>query len=209
MQAIYHTAHTRGNADRDWLKANHSFSFANYHNPDRMNFGALWVLNEDIITPGMGFDTHPHDNMEIITIPLTSDLEHKYSMGNVGGINEGKIQVKSAGIGVYYNEYKKNPDKPINLIQLWVMANKYNVQPRYYQKSVRELKKKNAHYQVLSANKEDDAMWIHQNVWFHLTDFEESTETEYEMKKEGSGVYIFVIEGEFKIDDHRLKKVTH
>ena len=127
-------------------------------------------------------------------------------MGNVGAVNEGKTQVMSAGTGVYHSEYNKNPDKPINLIQLWVMPNKYNVQPRYDQKSVRELKKKNAHYQVLSPNKEDDAMWIHQSAWFHLADFEESTETEYEIKKEGNSVYIFFIEGEFKVENHRLKK---
>lgn len=127
-------------------------------------------------------------------------------MGNVGAINEGKIQVMSARTGVYHSEYKKNPYKPNNLIQLWVMQNKYNAQPRYDQKSVRELKKKNAHFQVLSPNKVDDTMWIHQSAWFHLVDFEKSTESEYEIKKEGNSVYIFVIEGEFKVENHRLKK---
>ena len=118
MHAIYHVAHKRRNANHGWHKANHSFSFANYHNPDRLNFGVLWVLNDDIIAPGMGFDTQPHYNMEIITIPLTGDLEHKYGMGNVGVINEGEIQIMIAGTGVYHSDYKKNPYKLINLIQI-------------------------------------------------------------------------------------------
>ena len=143
MKTIYHSAETRGNANHGWLKANHSFSFAQYHDPERMNFGALRVLNDDTIAPGKGFGTHPHDNMEIITIPLKGDLEHKDSMGNVGAINEGEIQVMSAGTGVYHSEYNKNQDKPINLLQLWVIPKTRNVKPRYDQKSLREYKKTN------------------------------------------------------------------
>ena len=206
MKTIYHAAQTRGKADHGWLCANHSFSFANYYNPQRMNFGSLRVLNDDTIAPGMGFDTHPHDNMEIITIPLTGDLEHKDSMGNIGVINEGEIQVMSAGTGVYHSEFNKNLDKHVNLLQLWVMPNKHNVEPRYDQKSVRELKKDNTFYQVLSPNKEDDGMWIHQDAWFHLGDFNKSQQTVYEIKKKGNGVYIFVIEGRFKVGNQVLNK---
>ena len=206
MKTIYHAAQTRGKADHGWLYANHSFSFANYYNPQRMNFGSLRVLNDDTIAPGMGFDTHPHDNMEIITIPLTGDLEHKDSMGNIGVINEGEIQVMSAGTGVYHSEFNKNLDKHVNLLQLWVMPNKHNVEPRYDQKSVRELKKDNTFYQVLSPNKEDDGMWIHQDAWFHLGDFNKSQQTVYEIKKKGNGVYIFVIEGRFKVGNQVLNK---
>lgn len=206
MKTIFHPAETRGHANHGWLNANHSFSFANYYNPQRMNFGALRVLNDDTIAPGMGFGTHPHDNMEIITIPLEGDLEHKDSMGNVGAINQGEIQVMSAGTGVYHSEYNKNPDKPINLLQLWVMPKTQNVEPRYDQKSVRELKKNNTFYQVLSPNKNDDGMWIHQDAWFHLGDFDQTTETEYHIKKEGNGVYIFVIAGTFRIGDQELNK---
>ena len=206
MKTIFHPAETRGHANHGWLNANHSFSFANYYNPKRMNFGALRVLNDDTIAPGMGFGTHPHDNMEIITIPLEGDLEHKDSMGNVGAINQGEIQVMSAGTGVYHSEYNKNPDKPINLLQLWVMPKTQNVEPRYDQKSVRELKKNNTFYQVLSPNKNDDGMWIHQDAWFHLGDFDQTTETEYHIKKEGNGVYIFVIAGTFRIGDQELNK---
>ena len=206
MKTIFHPAETRGHANHGWLNANHSFSFANYYNPQRMNFGALRVLNDDTIAPGMGFGTHPHDNMEIITIPLEGDLEHKDSMGNVGAINQGEIQVMSAGTGVYHSEYNKNQDKPINLLQLWVMPKTQNVEPRYDQKSVRELKKNNTFYQVLSPNKYDDGMWIHQDAWFHLGDFDQTTETEYHIKKEGNGVYIFVIAGTFRIGDQELNK---
>jgi len=110
MKTIYHSAETRGNANHGWLKANHSFSFAQYYDPERMNFGALRVLNDDTIAPGKGFGTHPHNNMEIITIPLNGDLEHKDSMGNVGVINEGEIQVMSAGTGVFHSEYNKNKE---------------------------------------------------------------------------------------------------
>ena len=206
MKTIYHSAETRGNANHGWLKANHSFSFAQYYDPERMNFGALRVLNDDTIAPGKGFGTHPHDNMEIITIPLKGDLEHKDSMGNVGAINEGEIQVMSAGTGVYHSEYNKNKDKPINLLQLWVIPKTRNVKPRYDQKSLREYKKTNAFYQVLSPNQDDDGMWIHQDAWFHMGEFNRSTETEYITKKQGNGVYIFVIEGAFKIGDQQLNQ---
>ncbi|MEC8636505.1 MAG: pirin family protein [Bacteroidota bacterium] len=206
MKTVYHSAETRGNANHGWLKANYSFSFAQYYDPERMNFGALRVLNDDTISPGMGFGTHPHDNMEIITIPLKGDLEHKDSMGNVGAINEGEIQVMSAGTGVYHSEYNKNSDKPINLLQLWVMPKTRNVEPRYDQKSVRELKKNNSFYQVLSPNEDDDGMWIHQDAWFHLGDFDRVTETEYLTKKEGNGVYVFVIEGAIKVGDQQINK---
>ena len=206
MKTVYHAAATRGNANHGWLNANHSFSFAQYYNPERMSFGALRVLNDDTIAPGRGFGTHPHDNMEIITIPLEGDLEHKDSMGNVGAINEGEIQVMSAGTGVYHSEYNKNSDKPINLLQLWVMPKLQNVAPRYDQKSVKELKKNNAFYQVLSPNVDDDGMWIHQDAWFHLGDFDQTTTTAYNIKKKGNGVYVFVIEGSFSVGDQTLNK---
>ena len=206
MKTTYHSAETRGNVDHGWLNANHSFSFAQYYNPKRMNFGALRVLNDDTIAPGMGFGTHPHDNMEIITIPLEGDLEHKDSMGNVGAINEGEIQVMSAGSGVKHSECNKNTSRSINLLQLWVMPNAHNVLPRYDQMSIQELKKNNAFYQVLSPYREDDGMWIHQDAWFHLGEFNKVTETEYQIKKNGNGVYIFVIEGSLTVVNHVLNK---
>ena len=206
MKTTYHSAETRGNLDHGWLNANNSFSFAQYYNPKRMNFGALRVLNDDTIAPGMGFGTHPHDNMEIITIPLEGDLEHKDSMGNVGAINEGEIQVMSAGTGIQHSEYNKNQDKSINLLQLWVMPNALNVSPRYDQKSIRELKKNNAFYQVLSPFTDDDGMWIHQEAWFHLGEFDKITEIEYQIKKNGNGIYVFVIEGSLTVVNQVLNK---
>ena len=206
MKKVFHSAQSRGHADHGWLNANYSFSFASYFNPQRSNFGALRVLNDDTISPGKGFGTHPHDNMEIITIPLKGDLEHKDSMGNIGAINEGEMQVMSAGTGVYHSEYNKNSDNFVNLLQLWVIPNKQNVEPRYGQLSIRELKKKNSFYQVLSPYPDDDGMWIHQEAWFHLGDFEEQTFIDYVLKKEGNGVYVFVIEGAFIVANETLRK---
>ena len=206
MNKVYHSAETRGHADHGWLNANHSFSFGSYYDPNRMNFGALRVLNDDTISPGKGFGKHSHDNMEIITIPLKGDLEHKDSLGNIGAINEGEIQVMSAGTGIYHSEYNKNSDKFINLLQLWVMPKKQDVKPRYDQRSFKGLKKKNSIYQVLSPYPEDEGMWIHQDAWIHLGDFEEVTSVDYMLKKKGNGVYIFVIEGIFKVANEKLEK---
>ena len=206
MEKVFHSAKSRGSANHGWLNANYSFSFASYFNPTRMNFGALRVLNDDTISPGKGFGTHPHDNMEIITIPLKGDLEHKDSMGNIGVINEGEIQVMSAGTGIYHSEYNKNSDNFVNLLQLWVIPKKQDVKPRYGQISIRELKKKNSFYQVLSPYPQDDGMWIHQDAWFHLGDFEELTSIDYVLKQKGNGVYVFVIEGVFKVANENLRK---
>ncbi|MDA9035983.1 pirin family protein [Flavobacteriaceae bacterium] len=206
MKKAFHAANTRGNENHGWLNANHSFSFANYHNPERMNFGALRVLNDDTIAPGMGFGTHPHENMEIITIPLEGDLEHKDSMGNIGVINEGEIQVMSAGTGVHHSEYNKNADQAVKVLQLWVFPKKQNVTPRYDQMSVRDLKKPNDFYQVLSPNSEDAGMWVHQDTWFHLGEFDVEKSLDYTLKKPGNGVYVFVIEGSFNVEGENLKK---
>ena len=206
MKKAFHAANTRGNANHGWLNANHSFSFANYHNPERMNFGALRVLNDDTIAAGMGFGTHPHENMEIITIPLEGDLEHKDSMGNIGVINEGEIQVMSAGTGVNHSEYNKNADQAVKVLQLWVFPKKQNVTPRYDQMSVRDLKKPNDFYQVLSPNSEDAGMWVHQDTWFHLGEFDVEKSLDYTLKKPGNGVYVFVIEGSFNVEGENLKK---
>ena len=206
MKKTFHAAKTRGNANHGWLNANHSFSFANYHNPERMNFGALRVLNDDTIAAGMGFGTHPHENMEIITIPLEGDLEHKDSMGNIGVINEGEIQVMSAGTGVHHSEYNKNANQAVKVLQLWVFPKKQNVTPRYDQMSVRDLKKPNDFYQVLSPNSEDAGMWVHQDTWFHLGEFDVEKSLDYTLKKPGNGVYVFVIEGSFNVEGENLKK---
>lgn len=201
---VLHRADTRGDANHGWLRSKHTFSFASYRNPDRMHFGALRVLNDDIVAPGMGFGTHPHDNMEIISIPLEGDLEHKDSMGNVAVIREGEVQVMSAGTGITHSEYNKNKDKAVKFLQIWLFPNKRNVPPRYDQISIRELEKKNTFYQVLSPNPEDQGVWIHQDAWFHLGKFEQGARTTYHVKKEGNGIYFFVLEGEVEVEGQPL-----
>ena len=165
MQSVLHKAKTRGHANHGWLDSHHSFSFANYYNPERMNFGVLRVLNDDIVAAGRGFGRHPHDNMEIISIPLEGDLEHKDSMGNTAVIKQGDVQAMSAGRGVYHSEFNKNQNKEVRFLQIWVFPNQRNVQPRYDQISVAKDKTKNKLYQILSPNSGDEGVWIHQNAF--------------------------------------------
>ena len=206
MKKIFHSASSRGEANHGWLHAKHSFSFANYFNPERIQFGALRVLNDDTVAPGMGFGTHPHDNMEIITIPLEGALEHKDSMDNVGVIEADEIQVMSAGTGVYHSEYNKNKDQAVSLLQIWVFPNEQNVKPRYDQKNIKDLKKVNALYPVVTPDPEAPGMWIHQDAWFHMGDFDTTTELEYDLHKKGNGVYAFLIEGTAEIAGEKLQK---
>ena len=206
MKKTFHTSATRGEADHGWLHAKHSFSFAQFFNPERIQFGALRVLNDDVIAPGMGFGTHPHNNMEIITIPLKGALEHKDSMDNIGVVAVDEIQVMSAGTGVSHSEYNKNKDQPLNLLQLWVLPNQQNVAPRYDQKNIKSLKKTNALYPVISPNHDDAGMWIHQDAWFHLGDFNQKTTVPYSLHKQGNGVYVFMIEGRASIEGESLEK---
>jgi redox-sensitive bicupin YhaK (pirin superfamily) len=206
MKTVLHKADTRGHADHGWLNSYHTFSFAAYQNPERMHFGVLRVLNDDQVAPGKGFGSHPHDNMEIISIPLEGDLEHKDSMGNVTTIKEGDVQVMSAGTGIFHSEYNKNDDKQVKFLQIWVFPNKRNVEPRYDQISIRDIEKKNAFYQVLSPNPEDEGVWVHQDAWFHLGKFEAGAMDIYTIKKEGNGVYVFVLEGTVDINGQQLEK---
>lgn len=206
MKTVIHKAETRGHANHGWLNSHHTFSFANYHNPERMNFGVLRVLNDDTVAAGMGFGTHPHDNMEIISIPLEGDLEHKDSMGNTTVIKEGDVQVMSAGTGVTHSEYNKNKDKEVKFLQIWVFPNKRNISPRYDQISLRDIEKENEFYQILSPNQDDQGVWINQDAWFHLGKFTEGSTDEYQIKKEGNGIYAFILEGEVEINDQKLSK---
>ena len=206
MKKVFHPASSRGAADHGWLQAKHSFSFANYYNSERVQFGALRVLNDDIIAPGMGFGTHPHDNMEIITIPLDGALEHKDSMDNIGVIETDEIQVMSAGSGVYHSEYNKNKDQSVSLLQIWVFPNKKNVTPRYDQKNIKDLKKVNSFYPIVTPNQNGPGMWIHQDAWFHLGEFDKETRINYNINKKGNGVYAFLIEGSVQIDGESLEK---
>jgi quercetin 2,3-dioxygenase len=203
---VLHKADTRGLADHGWLKSRHTFSFANYYNPDRMHFGVLRVLNDDIVTGGNGFPTHPHDNMEIISIPLSGDLEHKDSMSNVTVIKNGDVQVMSAGTGITHSEYNKNKDKEVRFLQIWMFPNKKSVTPRYDQIKLDEVAMKNKFAQILSPNPNDAGVWVHQNAWFHMGQFTKGTKVTYQLKDANNGVYAFIIEGDATLNGQPLNR---
>ncbi len=197
---VLHKAATRGHADHGWLNSHHTFSFANYYDPERMHFGVLRVLNDDTVAPGMGFGTHPHDNMEIISIPLEGDLEHKDSMGNTAVIRNGDVQVMSAGTGIRHSEYNRNKEQLVKFLQIWVFPNKRDVAPRYDQITLDAAKRHNNLQQILSPNPEDEGVWIHQNAWFHLGTFDKDFATTYELKDKRNGVYVFVLSGDLTVN---------
>jgi len=204
MKNIIHKAETRGYANHGWLKSYHTFSFANYRNEERVHFGVLRVLNDDIVAGGNGFGMHPHDNMEIITIPLEGTLEHKDSMGNTGLIQKNEIQVMSAGTGVFHSEKNASQDDDVKLLQIWVFPSKRQVTPRYDQIKLNPVDRVNKLQQILSPSPEDEGVWIHQDAWFHLGNFENGFETKYTLKNPNNGVYAFVISGEVTINNENL-----
>ena len=204
--AVIHKADTRGNANHGWLNAYHSFSFANWYNPERVQFGVLRVLNDDTIAAGMGFGTHPHDNMEIITIPLEGDLAHKDSMGNEATIKTGDVQVMSAGTGIRHSEFNPNADQQTKLFQIWLFPNKQNVTPRYQQITLDKSLQKNNFAQILSPNENDEGVWIHQDAWFYMSDFDTDFSKKLALKREGNGFYIMTIEGEIEVNGTKLEK---
>lgn len=203
---ILHKANTRGDANHGWLHSKHTFSFANYHNPERVHFGMLRVLNDDTVQAGMGFGTHPHDNMEIISIPLEGDLEHKDSMGNVAVIKHGDVQVMSAGTGVTHSEYNRNKNLPVKFLQIWVFPNKKNVQPRYDQIILNLNDRHNKLQLIVSPNADDAGVWINQDAWFHLGRFDKDFSIDYTIKKSGNGVYAFILKGDVSIDGNALNE---
>jgi len=202
---VLHKANTRGHANHGWLNAYHSFSFASWYNPERVQFGTLRVLNDDTVAAGMGFGTHPHDNMEIITIPLEGDLAHKDSMGNAATIKTGDVQVMSAGTGIQHSEFNPNADQQTKLFQIWLFPKTRNVEPRYQQITLDVTEQKNNFAQILSPNADDAGVWIHQDAWFHLADFDKDFSKTYELKKEGNGMYVFVISGTITVDGQELE----
>ena len=205
-KTVFHKANTRGHADHGWLNAYHSFSFASWHNAERMQFGMLRVLNDDTVAAGMGFGEHGHDNMEIITIPLEGDLAHKDSMGNTETIKTGDVQVMSAGTGIRHSEFNPNADLQTKLFQIWLFPKVRNVEPRYQQITLNISEQKNNFAQILSPNHDDDGVWIHQDAWFYLSDFEANFSKKLNLKKEGNGFYIMNIEGEIEVNGSTLEK---
>ncbi len=202
---VLHKANTRGHADHGWLNAYHSFSFASWYNPDRVQFGMLRVLNDDTVAAGMGFGTHPHDNMEIITIPLEGDLAHKDSMGNTEVIKTGDVQVMSAGTGIQHSEFNPNADQHTKLFQIWVFPKYRNVTPRYQQITLDVTEQKNNFAQILSPSADDAGVWIYQDAWFYLADFDKGFSKTYSINKEGNGMYVFVISGTITVDGQELE----
>ena len=203
---ILHKADTRGHANHGWLNSHHSFSFANYYNPERMHFGVLRVLNDDTVAPGMGFGTHPHDNMEIISIPLEGDLEHKDSMGNTQVIKHGDIQVMSAGTGITHSEYNRNKESEVKFLQIWVFPKTKNVTPRYDQITLNVNDRHNKFQQILSPSKDDAGVCIHQDAWFFLGKFDKDKKENYTIKQKNNGAYFFILNGEATVNGQALSK---
>ncbi len=206
MKSNFYPANERGTSDHGWLKAKFSFSFASYYHPDKVHFGALRVLNDDIIAGGTGFGTHPHDNMEIITIPLSGALEHKDSMGNIGVIHQGEVQVMSAGTGVEHSEYNHSKTEAANTLQIWLFPKHRDIEPRYDQKSFTNIFKHNELTTLVSPDKTGDALWINQDATFSMGNFDAGQQLNYSITLPGNGAYIFVLEGVVKIGSQTLNK---
>lgn len=206
MKLKVHRAGCRGHANHGWLKTWHTFSFADYYNPDRMHFGALRVLNDDIVQAGMGFGTHPHDNMEIITIVLEGELEHRDSMGNGSVIRPDEVQVMSAGTGIQHSEFNHSEKNEVSLLQIWVFPDKKNVTPRYDQATFQENEMTGKWRTIVSPDGNDHTLWIHQQAWFSLGIFDENAALAYQPKKADSGVYIFLISGELQVGSETLNQ---
>ncbi|WP_352310017.1 pirin family protein [Psychrobacter sp. W2-37-MNA-CIBAN-0211] len=204
MKTIYHAANSRGDANHGWLKSKHTFSFANYHNPERMGFGALRVINDDFVIGGQGFGKHSHRDMEIISIPLAGKLGHGDNIGNNGIIETGEIQVMSAGTGITHSEMNGDDKEDVKFLQIWVIPNKMNVAPRYQQVRMGDIMQPNTFNQVLSPNADDAGVWIHQNAWFSMGDFEQGVTQNYTLNDANNGVYVFVIEGSVTINNNTL-----
>ena len=202
--SIHHSSE-RGEADYGWLKAKYSFSFSQYYNPNKVNFGVLRVLNNDIIAGGMGFGTHPHDNMEIITIPLSGALAHQDSLGNGTTINAGDIQVMSAGTGIKHSEFNASETEPCELFQIWLFPNQKNVAPRYDQVTYKDFYQKNVFNEILSPEKKPNTVWIYQNAWFNLATFDKQFASTYQLNDQENGVYLMIISGQWEINSQTLK----
>jgi Pirin-related protein len=204
---IFHPANERGHADHGWLNAHHSFSFAGYHDPEKVHFGVLRVLNDDIVSGGMGFGKHPHDNMEIITIVLDGALEHKDSMGHTEALHPNEVQVMSAGSGITHSEYNHHRDKKLNLLQIWIFPNKRNVEPRYGQTVFDATERINKLQTLVSPIDKDDAgLKIHQDAWIYRTTLQAGQSLQHKMHSDKHGLYAFLIDGKVSVNGNELGK---
>ncbi|MBI1184009.1 pirin family protein [bacterium] len=206
MKAEIIPASSRGHANHGWLNTFHSFSFAGYYNPERMHFGVLRVLNDDTVAPGMGFSKHPHDNMEIISIPLEGALEHHDSMGNTFVIKKNDVQVMSAGTGIFHSEKNRSKEEEVRFLQIWVFPKSRELSPRYSQLSFKPEDRINRLQQIVSPNEADEGVWIHQDAWLYLSDLKAGHSVEHQVKKSGNGLYLFVLEGTVLVEGHQLNR---
>ncbi len=203
MTTILHKANTRGHANHGWLNSFHTFSFAGYYDSNRLQFGALRVLNDDTVAAGMGFGRHPHENMEIVSIPLSGDLEHQDSTGRHEIIKQGDVQIMSAGRGIFHSEKNANHDRQVKFLQIWVMPNEINITPRYEQKYFPIVERKNR-FQIVVAPDDKNAVWINQNAWFSLGNLDKSIVLSYQLHNNENGVYAFIIKGSVVINGIEL-----
>ena len=203
MNTVFHPSDSRGHADHGWLDTYHSFSFANWHNAERMHFGALRVLNDDKVIGGAGFGTHPHDNMEIISIPLSGDLEHQDSMGNKTVIQEGDVQIMSAGTGIMHSEKNHNANEEVRFLQIWVFPNERDLTPSYDQITMDTTRQRNR-LQCVASPDGSAGVTIHQNAWFHIGNLESGQGTGYDLHGRNQGAYVMVLEGEANVANHKL-----
>lgn len=206
MKTIFHAADQRGHANHGWLDTHHTFSFASYYNPERVQFGKLRVLNDDIVQPGMGFGTHPHENMEIISIPLKGSLAHKDSMGSIGTIHEHEVQVMSAGTGLTHSEFNGSETEPVNFLQIWVFPEKANVEPRYEQKQFDPAEYHNRLKEIVGPKDKAESLWINQQAWFYRAILDAGKSVEQSLHKSEHGLYLFVIEGSISVNGQELGK---
>lgn len=206
MNTTKYASDSRGKANYGWLKTRYSFSFAEYYDASRIRFGVLRVLNDDEVAGGEGFGMHPHDNMEIITIPLEGKLQHKDSMGNTSVIESGEIQVMSAGTGIMHSEFNPDPEIPVKLLQIWVFPDVKNHTPRYQQAKIDTEALKNQLHTIVSPETGNGTVWIHQNAFFSLGEAEFNQTWRYVLNDKNNGMYIFVIEGSAKIDEMQLHR---
>lgn len=205
MNKTIHRAETRGHANHGWLDTHHTFSFAGYYDPQRVHFGALRVLNDDTVAPGEGFGTHPHDNMEIVSIALEGALRHGDSMGNMQVLRPGEIQVMSAGTGITHSEMNASATEPVKFLQIWVLTDAQGHTPRYNQLELAPAKRNELRTIVAPEGRGDEHVgWIHQDAWFSTLDLDKDHTVEYRMKTPGHGAYVFVIEGNVKLADEEL-----
>jgi redox-sensitive bicupin YhaK (pirin superfamily) len=206
MTTVFYPAAARGHVNFGWLDSHHSFSFGHWYDPAKVHFGALRVLNDDVVQGGGGFGMHPHDNMEIVSIPLSGNLTHKDSTGTDGMIQTGDVQIMSAGSGIRHSEYNGSKTEPVNFLQVWVIPKKQNIKPRYDQKNFSEANRMNAWQVVVSPQEEDGGAWINQDARFALTTLEAGKELSFKPAFKENGVYLFLIDGQVQVGETTLQK---